>query len=69
MTVVLESVSDVLISKGIEEKICVNVAAEIASLFKAKVHCKYEESIRLLETDVVKQAIKEAVDKDNTGPN
>ena len=67
MDAVFESVSDVLLSKGIEPDICWRVSQEVKELFRIRLRYKYDEEKRVSEIASVKEAIKEAESKGNTG--
>lgn len=66
---VYESVIDILISKGVEERICLNVAGEVLDLFDKRVVLKQEKDVRKQQEEIIKRAILEADKKYLSGPN
>lgn len=57
---VYESVIDILSSKGIEDKICVNVANQVVDLFEQRLVARQQNAAKLEENAILKKAIKEA---------
>ena len=63
---VYETVIDILSSKGIEDKICINVANQVVDLFEQRLVIRHQNALKLEETTIIQKAIVEA---ENRGRN
>lgn len=66
---VYDSIMDILLAKGIEDKICTKVAKDIVNLFEHKIIKKQQDVMLAEYVSVVKNAITEADKQFSTGPN